>query len=358
MLSPDARYLAYVMMDGNTWGIRVRQVRTGSDVTVLEPQRGQVCCMSFTPDGDYLYFLMGQPGSSMSTTLFAVASLGGTPRKIQNNVMSAVAFSPDGKRFAFLGVVSASVGQLVVSDLASGSQRVAATVEGGPENGCERIAWSPDGREIRMVFGRPQGPMLGDTEAVAFDVETGARRVLGTWKSLSPYDATWLPGNAIIVAGYELGTGTTFQLWRLEYPAGTRRRLTTDQNHYLNASASADGAQVAAIRASNTWDLWSVAASGAGQPRQLPLGVKRPDAPVVRGDGTTLVFVLRHEDGDSIWSAGTDGNGLRRITPPQPCRQGRFACFPRTMPCSSTASAPGRYRTSGASPWTAEGPCS
>jgi len=314
VLSPDARYLAYTTHAGNDWGIRVRQVATGSDVPVLEPQQGYLCCLSFTPDGDYLYFMKAEPGRGAATTLFAVASLGGTPRKILDSAFSSAAFAPDGKRFAFLNYASDSVMQIVVRDLASGSQRVAATLDGELLNVCERMAWSPDGREIRMLFSRSRGLQHADTRAAAFDAETGARRELGAWEGLSPDEGAWLPGNAIVVTGTEPDT-PTLQLWKLEFPSGARRRITNDLSVYRFPSASADGAQVAAIRATNTWELWSVASSGGAEPRRLPLTVRRPDAPVARADGT-LVFGLRHDDGDALWTAGTDGSRLRRITPP------------------------------------------
>ena len=320
VLSPDARYLAYTTHAGNDYGIRVRQVATGSDVPVLEPQQGFVCCLSFTPDGDYVYFMKAEPGRGVATTLFAAPALGGTPRKILDNVFSSAAFAPDGRRFAFLRYASDSVMQIVVWDLASGSQRVAATLDGELLNVRETMAWSPDGREIRILFSRPRGIQHADTRAAAFDAETGARRELGTWDGLSPDEGAWLRENAIVVTGTEPST-PTLQLWKLEFPSGARRRITNDSSVYRFPSASADGAHVAAIRATNTWELWSVASAGGAEPRRVPLTVRRPDAPVARADGT-LVFGLRHDDGDAIWTAGTDGSRLQRITPPGLSAQG------------------------------------
>ena len=64
-----------------------------------------------------------------------------------------------------------------------------------------------------------------------------------------------------------------------------------------------------------TFTIWSTAASGVEQPRQVPINLGNPHSPRATADGT-LVFGLFGDDTDSLWSVRQDGGGLRQITPP------------------------------------------
>jgi serine/threonine protein kinase len=81
VLSGDGRYLAYVTSTGDRTSLDVRQVRTGSDAQVLPPQEFPVRGISFSPDGDYLYFLNRDAASPNYSALYQVASLAGPQRK-------------------------------------------------------------------------------------------------------------------------------------------------------------------------------------------------------------------------------------------------------------------------------------
>src|SRR5215208_5427862 len=109
-LSPDGRYVAYVLRDGGRESLRVRQVATSSDLIVVPSAESVYIGLTFSPDGDYLYYVtlstrnnqgalanMGESG-----TLYRVPVLGGASRRLLTGVDSPVTFSPDGGRFAFV----------------------------------------------------------------------------------------------------------------------------------------------------------------------------------------------------------------------------------------------------------------
>ena len=56
---------------------------------------------SFSPDGNYLFYLTRKPENPNYRALFQVPSLGGTPQERAFDVDSRVTFSPDGKKIAF-----------------------------------------------------------------------------------------------------------------------------------------------------------------------------------------------------------------------------------------------------------------
>src|SRR5215470_3658702 len=56
-LSPDGRYIVYVLRDGAQESLWVQQMATGSNVQVLAPDQVHFVAASFTPDGNYLMFV-------------------------------------------------------------------------------------------------------------------------------------------------------------------------------------------------------------------------------------------------------------------------------------------------------------
>jgi Tol biopolymer transport system component len=78
----------------------VRQVATGSDVEVLPARDAALESPSFSPDGNYVFYLTRRPDSPNYRALFQVPSLGGTPRERAFDVDSRASFSPDGKQIA------------------------------------------------------------------------------------------------------------------------------------------------------------------------------------------------------------------------------------------------------------------
>jgi serine/threonine protein kinase len=120
-ISPDGKLLAFMQHDEHQHAIWVKQIATGSQTRVIPSQEGDFFGLTFSPDGNYLYYAyraegQGQPG------IFVVPSLGGTPRPVISNVLSGLGFSPDGQHVAF--VRPAKTRQVVVSDPNDGNERV------------------------------------------------------------------------------------------------------------------------------------------------------------------------------------------------------------------------------------------
>jgi Tol biopolymer transport system component len=121
-------------------------------VTILPPQEYAIRGVSFSPDGDYLYYLNQDPGSPNYSALFQVPSLGGTPRKVAFDVDTAAQLSPDGSRICFRrGRPQDKVDTLVIADLASGKERELVRIA-VPEYFNSAPWWSPDGRRVAIAL--------------------------------------------------------------------------------------------------------------------------------------------------------------------------------------------------------------
>jgi serine/threonine protein kinase len=151
-ISPDGRYVAHVMRAAQH-SLWVKQIATGSEAQVVPPQPGFFNYgLSFSPDGNYIYYAHTNPDNDTVTDLYAIASLGGSPRHIASDVWSAPGFSPDGKQIIFKRVVpQKKEDELVLADSDGGSERVIVTRPTGATGfDAATPSWTADGKLIAM----------------------------------------------------------------------------------------------------------------------------------------------------------------------------------------------------------------
>ena len=59
-ISPDGRYVVYVLREGEKQSLNVRQVATGSDVQILPPDEVMIWGLTFSPDANYIDFVRSE----------------------------------------------------------------------------------------------------------------------------------------------------------------------------------------------------------------------------------------------------------------------------------------------------------
>jgi serine/threonine protein kinase len=79
-ISPDGRYTAYVVSEGEKESLNVLQLVTGSTVQILPPEAVHFWGLNFTPDGNYVDFNRSSKNNLFNTYLYQIPVLGGTPR--------------------------------------------------------------------------------------------------------------------------------------------------------------------------------------------------------------------------------------------------------------------------------------
>src|SRR5271155_4859471 len=101
-ISPNGQYVVYVLRDGEMQGLMVRQVATGSDVQILAPAVSIFYGLTFSPDGNYIYFTEASKENQLFSSLYKMPVLGGNPQQIVRDIDTSISFAPDGKQFAFI----------------------------------------------------------------------------------------------------------------------------------------------------------------------------------------------------------------------------------------------------------------
>jgi len=148
-ISPDGKYVVHVVSD-HGHSLWVRQTATSSNVQIVPPGPNRFVGLTFSPDGDYVYFTRLE--TPLLANLYRVPVLGGTPQPVVQDVDSPVTFSPDGSRFAFLrgsgakNEVSVMAARTGVRDK---PERLATRPMSSGYPLYSRLAWSPDGGPSR-----------------------------------------------------------------------------------------------------------------------------------------------------------------------------------------------------------------
>ena len=314
VLSPDGRYLAYIKGPAGHWSLWVRQVATGSDVEVLKPQAIVIRGVSFSPDGNYIYYLGRDTETPLYSALFEIPSLGGEPRKRIFDIDSAISFSPDGKRAAFVrGMPQDNVDQVMIADLGTGQTRVLAKAMHPSRFPFVRPAWSPDGSMIAAYKVTMEG---GYRAALSgFHAETGEEETITEPAPVQVGgEAGWLPDGSGLIGTRQPRPGLSDQVFYFPWPPGEPVQITNDLDTYQNVSVTSDGSSIGALRTSIEQNLWIVAPEG-GPPRQVTARSRSEGIsdlePLANG---RIAFAAMKDRHKQIWSVEPDGTGRRQIT--------------------------------------------
>jgi Tol biopolymer transport system component len=314
-ISRDGRYFAYLTGELGEASVRVRQIATGSDLEVVPSEEGIFEGLSFSPDGNYLFYLKRKRDAPNYRALMQVPSLGGASRERAFDVDTKVSFSPDGKQIVFVrGEPQHKRALVVVRDLDAGQERTLATL-GEPVRHSAAPVWSPDGTKIATAeLSASSGVFLGSI--VIFDAASGRREVLESATGCIPESLAWLPdGRGVLRSGYDFSTAVTRQIALVDYPKGRTRRITNDVTDYRQVSVSSGDEALAAVRTSVLTDLWIADASG-GSPRPLTSFRNAEHSPFglsICPDGSA-VFAGSRNQSVQLWAVDPSGGTPRSVT--------------------------------------------
>jgi Tol biopolymer transport system component len=312
-ISPDGKYVVHVVDDAGAQSLWIRQVATASNVQIVPPADARYDGVAFSPDGNYVYYST-YPGSGGGNIawLYQLPVLGGTPRRILEDIDSPVTFAPDAKRFAFLkGFTTAGETAVMVANVdGTGVKRLA--VRKAPDNfPLSNLAWSPDGRVIAVPVNGESGGQrwMG---IVAVDAETGAETRIGSkrWDAIG--SVAWLGRDGLVLTAID--AGGSMQLWYVSNPGGEPRRVTNDLNNYDQLSVTADASALVTVQADRRSHLWVAPAADARRAKEITSGTSRFDGwPSWTPDGQ-IVYTSNASGNADIWIVDADGRGARQLT--------------------------------------------
>jgi Tol biopolymer transport system component len=368
VISPDGKYVVHAVIASGLQSLWTLQLASRSEVQIVPPEDVIYHGLSFSPDGNYVYFISAPTKNYLFKTLYQVPVLGGAPRKILADVDSPVAFSPDGSRIAYVRVnPEMDRVDLLTNNTGASDEHVISTRKIRELYfPLSRLAWSPDGKSIILSARADQDR----STLVEVPLAGGPEKTLTTHNWTWVENPIWLADHSGLVFTASEDGSNAEQLWLLPYPAGEARRITNDPNSYRSVSLSADSRMIIASQnetTSNLWvapegktelahritsndkdgadglawtpdghivftsyrsenlDLWMTDGKGSNL-RQLTHGEGSNFEPSVSRDGGTIVFVSTRSGTESIWKMDIEGGN--------PVQLGRnsLALFPKITP--------------------------
>ena len=340
-ISPDGKYLLHVLDENGLQSLWLRHIPTGSNTQVVTPAATRYSGLTFSPDGNYIYFVRRDDSEQAIASLYDAPMLGGIPRLLIKDVDSPISFSPDGQHFAYLHQHGDSAATDLKIARRDGSFERDLFHHKNLLTDSLTLSWSPDGKTIVIPISQPTTNDLGGFLAV--DTASGETKQVAIVKDRIYKEPSWFPdGSAVLVSTITASTGfLRDQLGIVSIPGGDFRLLTTDTNDYVHPSISADGQSIAASQVQGKFEI---AIAPAGSPEKLT-PIKLPsNLPAWSWDWTPDAQILV-DQGPDIRLVNPAGGSRVVFTDPKfvmdqvtSCGNGRFVVF-RTLGRSGGAEA-------------------
>ena len=321
-ISPDGKYVAYVQVDDEQHSVWVRQIASNSDVRIVEPVPGtSIGGLAITPDGSFVDFLRRQ--ANQRAALWRVPFLGGTSRKLTDDVATAPGWSPNGMQMAFLREGDLSTEQHLVIAQADGSgPRVIARRKLPLMYLSNSLGNRPDLRPVwlspdSIAIAARDDSVGNEFQVVKVDVATGAETMLlrlAAFEHLPFGMGMALAGDGgSLILNKAIEPGGPPQLVRVHLPGGNTTRVTTDLNEYKGASVAGDA--VVAARLETRSSLWLTGATGLAA-RQISQDVTGEVALYgISWAGNRLIYDAVLAGGAGLWSMDLAGGAPQLIVP-------------------------------------------
>ncbi len=262
-ISPDGKYVVNVVDEGQgQQSLWMRHVATGSNAQIMPAKEVTYRGLTFSPNADFLDFVRIEPEHPGVGFLYQIPVLGGTPRKLVEDVDSAVSFSPDGQGMVYLRNSSSDASSTLIIARADGTgERVLAKL---PLPGYSDPAWSPDGKWIAATVLDPGSQDLG--RVVLLDPESGKEKTVYAGTAILQKPA-WTPdGEHLVLIFHDISSDWNGQVGEIATAAGKLHRITNDLNSYSNLTLglTRDGKQLVAIQNTPQAGVYTMSADVSG----------------------------------------------------------------------------------------------
>lgn len=316
-ISPDGRFVAFAVSDAGQQSLWIRQVATTSNVQIITPSEVGYFGLTFSRDGDYIYYVRSESGGP--GLLYRVPVLGGASIKLADDVDSPVTLSPDGKQLAFLrGYPDHGETALVLSNADGGGEQRLASFKGNPNFFIvgKGPAWSPDGKIIvcsaKSIDDRGEYHQLLEVQAQGGAIKPIASR---RWQQIG--HAVWLrDGRNLIITASDEASLLSQQIWRVSYPGGEAQKISNDLDDYRDVSLTADSKTLITVQSDQQANIWVVPDAADAEARATPITSSNYDG--VQGLAWTpdgkIIYTAQAGGNQNLWIANQDGSDQKQLT--------------------------------------------
>ncbi len=314
-ISPDGKYIAFQSGELGARNIMVRQLATGSAVEIAPKSGLKALAISFSPDGDYVYYVQGDRGNNVNT-LYRVPTLGGESKKIVEDVDSAISFSPDGKKLTFVRhLANEGADSLYTVNVDGTDEKLIFNTTQTEYGFFNYPVWSPDGEKILIGVGTNAGGKTDSVTLAEVSLKDSKLNLLpnGKWTNIS--DFYWRKdGSGLLALGNEKENDPA-QVWSISYPEGVRKRLTNDTNSYIWLGVSEDNKTIITVKSESSSSLWSFSPATKDLKQITPESrTSNGESGIVSNEKGTLLVARGDQSELNIWEITADGKDVRQLT--------------------------------------------
>ena len=316
-ISPDGRYVAYVMNEAGKESLWLRQVSVPGNVQLVPSGTGLYLGVAFSPDGNFLYYGYAESDRNESGEMYRIPLLGmgDTPTRLNRHVGPAV-LSHDRKRIAFIRYdVESQTDRLVMADADESNEQVLATRQWPARLGWDwdtKPAWGPDDKTITIpqVNSDAGGSIINLYE---MDLTTRAERVvsLSSERFEQLGHVGLLPDASGVIISAKAKGASFSQIWKLSRD-GQLRSITNDLSDYQDSRLTADGSAFVTVQTQTLSNIW-LAATDAKDASQITGGSGRYYDLGWTPDGK-VIYASDASGSADIFEMEADGSRTRQIT--------------------------------------------
>ena len=325
-LSPDGKQVAFVWTgEGNdkndNYDIYVKIVDAGTPLRLTSSPEREMS-PAWSPDGRFIAFLRG---SGENKGFYMVPALGGAERKIADaygwNGASAqphaLDWSPDGKTLAVVDKASEEAPwSIFLVSVETGEKRRVTTPPVG-YTGDLLVAFSPDGRKLAFV----RRVEAGVSDIFLIPVEGGEPAQV-TRDALTIRGLDWTGDGERIVFSSERSGGYA-TLWTIPADGGAPPAPVAGTGENIaELSVSPQGSRLVYAQLSADTNLWRLEIpkyGGKGQPKTNPpakfiSSTRMEEDPQYSRNSKKIAYSSNRSGGFEIWVANSDGQNSVQLT--------------------------------------------
>ena len=248
--------------------------------------------LSFSPDGNYVFFSEAANNAGFVHNLFRAPVLGGTPQLVVRDIDSGISFSPDGNSMAFMRANEPEEGKFRILTLTIGTNEKDSVRRFGigATKGSRMVPRRPTHR-VELLPCVWSGQCNSIVRCPFFEWYPFVR-----FNDKNLEDLVWIPNGRGLLTTYQIGSGpppSRLQIGFVAYPDGDFHRISKDTNSYQTLTLSADGKTLATVQQTPTETLYVMPAFGFTGTSQ-PAGAQSKDSHFFAWAGNSEVYF----DGD------------------------------------------------------------